>query len=100
MPRTRSGCFHSQVLPRYQRRESVVNEALKQVFLLGVSKRQTGRALATLVEEAVSASTVSEGMVPGIQVGAIPNSPVCPSDHCEGNTVRLFCDGRVGMAVS
>jgi transposase-like protein len=59
VPRTRSGCFRSQVLPRYQRREPVVNEALKQVFLLGVSTRQTGRALATLVEEAVSASTVS-----------------------------------------
>ncbi len=59
VPRARSGCFHSQVLPRYQRREPLVNEALKQVFLLGVSTRQAGRALATLVEEAVSASTVS-----------------------------------------
>ena len=59
VPRTRSGCFHSQVLPRYQRREPQVNEALKQVFLLGVSTRQAGRALATLVEDAVSAATVS-----------------------------------------
>ena len=59
VPRTRSGCFHSQVLPRYQRREPQINEALKQVFLLGVSTRQAGRALATLIEEAVSASTVS-----------------------------------------
>ena len=59
VPRTRSGCFHPQVLPRYQRREPVINEALKQVFLLGVSTRQTGRALATLVEDAVSAATVS-----------------------------------------
>lgn len=59
VPRTRSGCFQSQVLPRYQRREPQINEALKQVFLLGVSTRQTGRALATLVEDAVSASTVS-----------------------------------------
>jgi len=59
VPRTRSGCFHTQVLPRYQRREPVINEALKQVFLLGVSTRQTGRALATLVEDAVSAATVS-----------------------------------------
>lgn len=59
VPRTRSGCFHTQVLPRYQRRESVINEALKEVFLLGVSTRQTGRALATLVEEPVSAATVS-----------------------------------------
>lgn len=59
VPRTRSGCFHTQVLPRYQRREPVINEALKEVFLLGVSTRQTGRALATLVEESVSAATVS-----------------------------------------
>jgi len=59
VPRTRSGQFQTQVLPRYQRREPVINEALKQVFLLGVSTRQAGRALATLVEEAVSAGTVS-----------------------------------------
>lgn len=59
MPRTRSGQFQTQVLKRYQRREPVINEALKQVFLLGVSTRQAGRALATLVEDAVSASTVS-----------------------------------------
>ena len=59
VPRTRSGLFRTQVLPRYQRREPVINEALKQVFLLGVSTRQAGRALATLVEDAVSAATVS-----------------------------------------
>jgi len=59
VPRTRSGQFHPQVLPRYQRREGVINQALQQVFLLGVSTRQTGRALATLVQEAVSAATVS-----------------------------------------
>ncbi len=59
VPRTRSGHFHTQVLARYQRRETVINEALKQVFLLGVSTRQAGRALATLVEDAVSAATVS-----------------------------------------
>ena len=59
VPRTRSAHFQTQVVPRYQRREPVINEALKQVFLLGVSTRQAGRALATLVEDAVSASTVS-----------------------------------------
>lgn len=59
VPRTRSGLFRTQVLPRYQRREAVINEALKEVFLLGVSTRQAGRALATLVEDAVSATTVS-----------------------------------------
>ena len=59
VPRTRSGHFRTRVLARYQRREPVINEALKQVFLLGVSTRQTGRALATLVQDAVSAATVS-----------------------------------------
>ncbi len=59
VPRTRSGLFHTQVLARYQRREPVINQALQAVFVLGVSTRQTGRALATLVEEAVSAATVS-----------------------------------------
>ena len=42
VPRTRSGHFQTQVLPRYQRREPVINQALKAVFLLGVSTRQTG----------------------------------------------------------
>lgn len=59
MPRTRSGLFRTQVLARYQRREPAINEALKEVFLLGVSTRQSGRALATLVGDAVSATTVS-----------------------------------------
>ena len=59
VPRTRSGQFQTQVVARYQRREPVINEALKQVFVLGVSTRQAGRALATLVEDAVSAATVS-----------------------------------------
>jgi putative transposase len=59
VPRTRSGHFHPQVLVRYQRREPAINQALKAVFLLGVSTRQTGHALAALVGEAVSAATVS-----------------------------------------
>ena len=59
VPRTRSGHYHTQVLARYQRREPVINQALKEVFLLGVSTRQSGRALATLVEDSVSAATVS-----------------------------------------
>src|ERR1039457_5588191 len=58
-PGTRSVHSRPRVRARYQRREPVINEALKQVFLLGVSTRQAGRALATLVEDAVSAATVS-----------------------------------------
>lgn len=59
VPRTRGGLFHSQVIPRYRRRDRAVDEAIKSVFLLGVSTRQTGRALAALLDEAVSAATVS-----------------------------------------
>lgn len=60
VPRSRGGGFQSQLIPRYQRREKAVNEAIRQVFLLGVSTRQTGAALAALLDEAVSASTVSQ----------------------------------------
>ena len=59
VPRSRSGLFQTQVLRRYQRREAAVDEALRKVFLLGVSTRQAGPALATLLDEAVSAATVS-----------------------------------------
>jgi len=59
VPRSRSGMFQPQILRRYQRREAVVDEALRKVFLLGVSTRQAGPALATLLDEAVSAATVS-----------------------------------------
>src|SRR3974390_2063142 len=59
VPRTRSGQFHTQVLARYQRRGPGIDQALQEVFVLGVSTRQSGRALATLVEESVSAATVS-----------------------------------------
>lgn len=60
VPRSRSGRFQTQVLRRYKRRDRVVDEALKEVFLLGVSTRQAGRALAGLIEDAVSAATVSQ----------------------------------------
>jgi putative transposase len=59
VPRSRSGLFQTQILRRYQRREAAVDEALRKVFLLGVSTRQAGPALATLLDEAVSATTVS-----------------------------------------
>jgi len=59
VPRSRSGLFQTQVLRRSKRREAAVDEALRKVFLLGVSTRQAGPALATLLDEAVSAATVS-----------------------------------------
>jgi len=99
VPRTRSGHFHSQVLPRYQRREPAINEALKAVFLLGVSTRQTGRALATLVEDAVSASTVSAvAKALDVSVQAFHRRKL--SDHyryllLDGVSVRIRLVGKV-----
>jgi transposase-like protein len=60
VPRTRSGLFQTQVLDRYARRDALVNQLLRQVFLAGVSTRQTGATLAALLDESVSAATVSE----------------------------------------
>src|SRR5689334_23685926 len=34
VPRTRSGLFRPQTIPRYQRRDRAVDEAIKSVFLL------------------------------------------------------------------
>src|SRR5256885_12682891 len=99
VPRTRTGCFHPQVLPRYQRREPVVNEALKQVFLLGVSTRQTGRALASLVEEAVSAATVS-AVAKGLDASVLSFHRRRLADHyryliLDGVSVRIRLVGKV-----
>lgn len=60
VPRTRTGLFRSQVIRRYKRRDPAVDEAIKNVFLRGVSTRQAGAVLASLLDEAVSAATVSE----------------------------------------
>jgi transposase-like protein len=99
VPRSRSGQFRTQVLKRYQRREPVINEALKQVFLLGVSTRQAGRALATLVEEAVSAATVSAvAKALDASVHAFHRRPL--TDHyryliLDGVSVRIRLVGKV-----
>ena len=99
VPRTRSGCFHPQVLPRYQRRQPVINEALKQVFLLGVSTRQTGRALATLVEDAVSAATVST-VAKALDASVLAYHRRKLTNHyryllCDGVSVRIRLVGKV-----
>src|SRR2546422_1737904 len=99
VPRTRSGHFRTQVLARYQRREPVINTALKQVFLLGVSTRQTGRALASLVEEAVSAATVS-AVAKGLDASVLSFHRRRLADHyryliLDGVSVRIRLVGKV-----
>jgi len=99
VPRTRSGAFQSQVIPRYQRRDALVDQTLREVFLLGVSTRQAGRALVPLVGQSVSATTISE-------VSKVLDAAVnqwhrrALSDHyryllLDGVSVRLRLAGRV-----
>jgi len=99
VPRTRSGQFRTRVLARYQRREPVIDQALKEVFLLGVPTRQAGRAVATLVEEAVSAATVSAvAKVLDASVNSFHRRPL-PDTYryliLDGVSVRLRLVGKV-----
>jgi len=104
VPRSRSGAFRPQVLPRYRRREAVVDEALKQIFLCGVSTRQAGPALAGLLDEAVSAATVSAvAKVLDESVGTWHRRQLC--DHyqyliVDGVSVRLRLVGKVQRRVA
>jgi len=104
VPRSRSGAFRPQVLPRYRRREAVVDEALKQIFLCGVSTRQAGPALAGLLDEAVSAATVSAvAKVLDESVSAWHRRKLC--DHyqyliVDGVSVRLRLVGKVQRRVA
>lgn len=59
IPRSRDGSFHSSVLPRYQQRTAAVDRLIQAIFLAGVSTRRVGATLAQLLEDTVSASTVS-----------------------------------------
>lgn len=59
MPRCRLQGFTTAVLPRYQRRTPVVDRLVQTVFLAGISTRRVGPTLAHLLEDTISASTVS-----------------------------------------
>jgi putative transposase len=58
VPRTRRGC-RSPLLRRYQRRQESVNGLVCEAFLRGVSTRQMGEVLETVLGESYSPQTVS-----------------------------------------
>jgi putative transposase len=60
MPRLRNTSYESQIVPRYLQRMPEVDDALKRVFLFGVSTRRVGEALRPLLGESLSAQTVSK----------------------------------------
>jgi len=59
VPRDREGSYHPAVFERYQRRQQRVNRLVREMFLLGVSTRKVQEVLSPLLEEAISAQTVS-----------------------------------------
>lgn len=59
VPRARGETVERSVFRRYQRRQERVNDAIREVFLAGVSTRRVGETLEALVGERVSAQTVS-----------------------------------------
>jgi putative transposase len=60
MPRLRSLSFETQIIERYRRRESSVEEALIEMYLAGVSVRRVESITEALWGTRVSPSTVSE----------------------------------------
>jgi transposase-like protein len=60
VPRLRSLPFETQIIERYKRRESSVEEALVEMYLAGVSMRRVEDITEALWGTRASASTVSD----------------------------------------
>ncbi len=88
VPRLRTLPFETQIIERYKRRESSVEEALVEMYLAGVSVRRVENITEALWGTRVSASTVSElnQKVYG-QIEAWRNKPI------EGAHPYLYLDG-------
>ena len=88
VPRLRSLPFETQIIERYRRRESSVEEALVEMYLAGVSVRRVEDITEALWGERVSPSTVSElNQKIYAQIEAWRNRPM------EGEHAYVFLDG-------
>jgi transposase-like protein len=88
VPRLRSLPFETQIIERYRRRESSVEEALVEMYLAGVSVRRVEDITEALWGERVSPSTVSElNQKIYTQIEAWRNRPL------EGEHAYVFLDG-------
>jgi len=88
VPRDRGGNYQPAVFERYQRRQERVNRLVREMFLLGVSTRKVQEALAPLLEEPISAQTVS-------RIARSLDAEVRRFHECslEDNYRYLFLDG-------
>jgi putative transposase len=59
VPRARKGSYQPQVFARYTRRQPVVNQMIREMFVAGVATRRVGEILEGLLGEGPSATTVS-----------------------------------------
>ncbi len=88
VPRLRSLPFETQIIERYRRRESSVEEALIEMYLAGVSVRRVEDITEALWGTRVSPSTVSElNQKIYKQIEAWRNQPI------EGNYAYVYLDG-------
>src|SRR5271155_1878100 len=88
VPRLRKLPFETQIIERYRRRESSVEEALVEMYLAGVSVRRVEDITEALWGTRVSPSTVSElNQKIYAQIETWRNRPI------EGNHPYVFLDG-------
>jgi len=59
VPRLRKTKFCTKVFKSYQRRQEAVDQALRDIFIAGVSTRRVGEALSCLLDAPISATTIS-----------------------------------------
>lgn len=88
VPRLRSLPFETQIIERYRRRESSVEEALVEMYLAGVSVRRVEDITEALWGTRISPSTVSElNQKIYAQIEAWRNRPI------EGQHAYVYLDG-------
>lgn len=88
VPRLRSLPFETQIIERYRRRESSVEEALVEMYLAGVSVRRVEDITEALWGTSISPSTVSElNQKIYAQIEAWRNRPI------EGTHAYVYLDG-------
>ena len=88
MPRLRSMPFETQIIDRYRRRESSIEEAMIEMYLAGVSVRRVEDITEALWGTRVSPSTVSElNQKIYVHIDAWRNRPI------EGEHPYVFLDG-------
>ena len=88
VPRLRNLPFETEIIERYRRRESSVEEALVEMYLAGVSVRRVEDITEALWGTRVSPSTVSElNQKIYVQIEAWRNRPI------EGQYAYVYLDG-------